>query len=216
MADTPETRNLRVDYDRDVLHRSDLDDDPLVQFGAWLHDAIEIGEPEPNAFALATVTPEGLPNVRVVLLKGFDQRGLRFFTNYESNKGRDLEQTPRAAGTFWWPTLQRQVRVSGGVTRVERDESETYFHSRPRASQLGAVASPQSRVLPDRETLETALRTATERFEDRQVDMPQSWGGYRIGLERLELWQGRRSRLHDRFVYSRVDDGSWRRERLAP
>lgn len=213
--DSLDTPSMRVDYDRAVLHRDDLDPDPIAQLGAWLRDAVAADAPEPNAFALATADADGAPAVRIVLLKGFDARGLRFFTNYRSAKGRQLAARPRASGCFWWHALQRQIRVTGTVERISREESAEYFHSRPRKSQLGAWASPQSQILPDREALEARMREAEERFDGRAVELPPTWGGYRLSLERMELWQGRRSRLHDRFVY-RLDGESWRIERLAP
>ncbi len=164
---------------------------------------------------LATVDAEGMPSARIVLLKGFDARGFVFFTNYDSHKGEELAKTPRAALVFFWPELERQVRIRGAVERVSREESESYFHSRPPGSQLGAWASAQSTVIPSRQVLEDRLAALEVQYRDSEVPVPPHWGGFRVAPNTIELWQGRPNRLHDRLLSTR-DGQSWRRERLAP
>jgi pyridoxamine 5'-phosphate oxidase len=212
----PDLTAIRTDYGRAGLDERDLDPSPTKQIEAWLHDAIEAGHPEPTAMTLATITPDGDPAARVVLLKGVDQRGLVFFTNYESDKGRDLAKTPRAAANLFWCLLERQIRVTGSVERVSREESEAYFRGRPRESRLGAWASQQSAVLKGRAELEARLAEVRDRFGEGDVPCPPAWGGYRLTPERVELWQGRPNRLHDRLRYTRTAPSSWRIERLAP
>ena len=213
--ETPDLARMREEYAREGLDEGAAGDDPLALLGRWLNEAIDAGVHEPNAMALATATPDGRPSVRIVLLKGLDERGLTFFTGYESRKGAELEANPRAAAVMLWHPLERQVRVEGSVTRVAEAESDAYFHSRPRGSQVGAVASPQSRVISSREVLEQRVAEVESVFEGQEVMRPPIWGGYRIALESVEFWQGRRSRLHDRLHYVREGDG-WRRHRLAP
>ncbi len=211
----PDLTAIRTEYARAGLHERDLDPSPARQVEKWLHEAIAAGHPEPTAMTLATVSPEGDPAARVVLLKGLDDRGLVFYTNYESEKGRHLAANPRACANLFWMLLERQVRVTGGVEQVSRAESEAYFASRPRESQLGAWASPQSDVLIDRPALEARLEEVRARYGEGPVPCPPHWGGFRIALDRVELWQGRPSRLHDRLRYTRID-GGWRIERLSP
>ena len=206
---------MRETYARDGLDESSAGDDPMVLFGRWLDDALVAQIHEPNAMALATATPDGRPSVRIVLLKGIDESGLTFFTNYESRKGHELDENPRAAAALLWHPLQRQVRVEGPVSRIAPDESDAYFRSRPHGSQLGALASPQSTVIADRGALDARYDDAVERFGEGDVPRPDYWGGYRIGLESIEFWQGRESRLHDRLRFVR-DGSAWTRERLAP
>jgi pyridoxamine 5'-phosphate oxidase len=219
MSDFVETnRSLRTLRKEDVevgLNEADLADDPFTQFNRWLSEALARDVPEPNAMTLATATSDGVPSARVVLLRGFDERGFVFFTNFESQKGRELAENPRAALVFHWPALGRQVRITGEVSRVSREESEAYFHTRPRGSQLSAWASEQSAVIPDRATLEERLREIEQRFPE-EVPLPPFWGGYRVSPTAIEFWQGRRSRLHDRLRYTRQPDGTWRIERLSP
>ncbi|ACZ39835.1 pyridoxamine 5'-phosphate oxidase [Sphaerobacter thermophilus] len=219
MSDFVETnRSLRTLRKEDVevgLNEADLADDPFTQFNRWLSEALARDVPEPNAMTLATATGDGVPSARVVLLRGFDERGFVFFTNYESQKGRELAENPRAALVFHWPALGRQVRITGEVSRVSREESEAYFHTRPRGSQLSAWASEQSAVIPDRATLEERLREIEQRFPE-EVPLPPFWGGYRVSPTAIEFWQSRRSRLHDRLRYTRQPDGTWRIERLSP
>jgi len=203
------------DYQRAALHEGDADSDPFRQFAAWFADAHAANVPEPNAMTVATATTDGRPSARVVLLKEYDDNGFVFYTNYDSRKGRELAENPVAALAFFWPSLERQVRVIGSVEQVSREETERYFASRPRASRLGAWASHQSTVIGGRAEIEDALTTLEERFGDA-ILAPPYWGGYRVTPDTFEFWQGRPSRLHDRLQYTRQPDGTWRIERLAP
>jgi pyridoxamine 5'-phosphate oxidase len=213
--ESPDLARMRLEYARDGLDEQAAGDDPLALFDRWLDDAVEAGVHEPNAMALATATPQGRPSSRIVLLKGLDDRGLVFFTGYESRKGRELAANPWAAATMLWHPLQRQVRIEGSVTRVPSDESDAYFASRPRGSQIGAVASPQSQPIPDRRTLEQRVADVEQAATGHDIVRPPQWGGYRITVESIEFWQGRVSRLHDRLLFTR-GPGGWDRERLAP
>jgi len=206
---------IREEYRAQELDEASISADPIVQFEAWFQQAIAAGIREANAMALATASPQGEPAVRMVLLKGFDQSGFVFFTNYESSKASHLEKNPRAEAVFYWKELERQVRVGGEVTRVSTEESRTYFLSRPREAQLGAWASPQSRPLVNRLELERRLAAVRDRYTE-EVPLPEHWGGYRIWPQTIEFWQGRPNRLHDRLVYSRSPEAGWVRERLAP
>lgn len=211
--------DLRIEYRRGGLDESQVDADPFAQFAIWFAEARTAALPEPNAMTLATATPEGIPSARIVLLKEVDERGFVFYTNYESQKGRELAGNPRAALTFYWAELERQVRINGTVARVSREESRRYFDSRPLGSRLAASLSHQSSVIPGRAALEAAWsRVAAEHEADpeRPVPLPDDWGGYRVAPDSIEFWQGRPSRLHDRLRYGRQDDGSWRIERLSP
>jgi pyridoxamine 5'-phosphate oxidase len=190
--------------------------DPLGAVRAWYDEAVAAGVPEPNAMALATATPDGAPSVRIVLMKGIDDRGVQFFTNYESRKGRELAANARAAITLYWQPLERQVRMEGAVEVLEPSASDAYFASRPRGSRLGAWASRQGTPIAGREELEAALAAAEERYPDEDVPRPPYWGGYRLVPHAVELWQGRPSRLHDRTHWLRQADGGWRTERLSP
>lgn len=192
-------------------------DDPIGLFRRWHEDAAESGLLLPEAVALATASADGAPSVRMVLLKGVDERGFRFFTNYESRKAVELEENPRAAMCFYWSVLERQVRVEGAVSRVSSEESEAYFRTRPHGSRIGAWASSQSRPIESRERLETREREARERFRDREVPLPPYWGGYVLRPARIEFWQGRANRLHDRLRYEREGQGEgWNVTRLQP
>jgi pyridoxamine 5'-phosphate oxidase len=196
------------------LRRSDLDPDPIKQFANWFTAAIEAGIRDVNAMSLATAGPDARPTVRIVLLKSFD--GFVFFTNYESEKARQLEANQNAALAFYWVELDRQIRLSGKVKRTSREESQTYFHSRPVGSQLSAWASRQSEVIDGRRVLDARMAEMTERYRNKPVPLPPHWGGYRLKPDTMEFWQGRPNRLHDRFRYTRQTDGSWLIERLAP
>lgn len=189
--------------------------DPIELFHEWFAAARQAGIYLPEAMTVATATPQGVPSARMMLLKGVDQRGFVFFTNYESRKGDELGANPRAALVFHWGVLERQVRVEGAVVRLGAEESEAYFRSRPRGSRIGAWASRQSRVLPDRKELEARVREHERRFGGGEIPLPPFWGGFRLVPERLEFWQGRTNRLHDRLVFERVGDG-WRTDRLYP
>jgi pyridoxamine 5'-phosphate oxidase len=206
---------LRQDYAQRGLRRSELSADPIEQFQRWLNEALRAEILEPNGMVLATVDERGQPWTRTVLLKLCDSRGFSFFTNYLGNKGQQLLAEPRAALTFWWGAMERQVNIAGAVEKTSREESDAYFASRPIASRLGAWASQQSSVLPDREALEKSFAEVRERYPDDNIPCPEHWGGYRLVPATIEFWQGRRSRLHDRFRYTR-DAGAWRIERLAP
>ncbi len=206
----------RKDHGRFVLREEDAHPDPIQQFLAWFDDAVDSGEPEVNAMALATATPEGRPSARIVLLRGVDERGFAFFTNYESRKARELEANPFASLAFFWRETERQVRIEGRVERVSHEESDRYFHSRPAGSRIGAWASPQSQVIVDRTELERLYAEAEARHADGTVSRPPHWGGYRVIPGVIEFWQGRPSRLHDRLRYTLTGPLAWRRERLAP
>jgi pyridoxamine 5'-phosphate oxidase len=206
----------RYEHAAQGLRRRDLDADPVKQFSNWFTAAIEAGIGDVNAMSLATAGRDGKPSVRIVLLKGFDHDGFIFFTNYQSEKGRQLEENPYAACAFYWIELDRQVRISGLAQRTSREESERYFHSRPRGSQLGAWASRQSEVLDARRVLDARMAEVMERYGEGPVPLPPHWGGYIIRPDHFEFWQGRVNRLHDRFRYTLQADGSWQIDRLAP
>jgi pyridoxamine 5'-phosphate oxidase len=208
--------DLRREYTKGGLRRTDLDVNPLVQFQKWFEQALTAQLLEPSAMTLATTDKAGQPSSRIVLLKGADERGFTFFTNYESRKGRELTDNPRAALTFYWAELERQVCVAGEVTKTSRAESEKYFGMRPRGSQLGACVSRQSVVVPDRDFLEKRLAELEREFEGTDVKTPAYWGGFLLAPSRIEFWQGRPNRLHDRFQYSKQPDNSWRIDRLSP
>ena len=205
----------RIEYRQGRLDESTVADEPLGQFREWYQAAMAAAVPEPNAMTLATTAADGGPSARVVLLKGVDDRGFVFFTDYRSQKGTELQHRPRAALVFFWQPLERQVRVGGSVERVTRAESEAYFDSRPEGSKAGAWTSRQSSTIPDRSALERALAETEARFRDQAVPCPPYWGGYRVVPDSVEFWQGRPSRLHDRIRYRR-EAGVWIRDRLSP
>ncbi len=207
--------DVRRDYANPPLHEDDLLDDPLEQLGRWLVEASRAGALEPNAMSLATIGPSGAPATRMVLLRGLEGGAAVFYTNLTSPKALDLERDPRCALLWWWPPSERQVRLEGRAARVPRETAAAYFASRPRASQLAAWASPQSRPLPERAALEARLRAVAARFEGRDVPLPPHWGGFAVTPQRLEFWQGRSARLHDRFEYRQGGD-RWHLGRLAP
>jgi pyridoxamine 5'-phosphate oxidase len=214
----PSLSDLRQEYARAELTRAHVADDPLDQFRAWFDEALDAEVEEPNAMTLATAGADGTPSARIVLLKGLDARGFQFYSNYESRKGTELSENPHAALVFWWAPLERQVRVEGRVDRLPDDESTEYFHSRPRGSQLGAWASPQSQVVTDRTELEEHLAAAKAEYSDEdEIPRPPHWGGYAVRPTQIEFWQGRPNRLHDRLRYRRPNtDADWTLDRLAP
>jgi pyridoxamine 5'-phosphate oxidase len=214
--DKPTKSTPAYEHSLSGLRRSDLDPDPIKQFSSWFTAAVEAGIRDANAMSLATATADGRPFVRTVLLKGFDQDGFVFFTNYESQKGAQLAENPYAALAFYWVELDRQIRISGPTEKTSRQESERYFHSRPPDSQLGAWASPQSRAIDGRRVLEAKLAQMTERFTEGPIPLPPHWGGFIVRPAMMEFWQGRPNRLHDRFRYCRDSSGIWNVERLAP
>ena len=208
--------SLRSNYALSGLNETDLLDTPFQQFQRWLEQAIAAELPEPNAMTLATLSKEGKPIARMVLLKGLDEKGFVFYTNYDSAKGKQLTETDSAALVFWWAGLERQVRVEGTVEKVSSEESDAYFQSRPKASQLGAWASPQSQVIENREVLEKRLAQFEEKYAIEKVPRPPHWGGFRVIPTAIEFWQGRPSRLHDRIRYELDEKGDWFYQRLAP
>jgi pyridoxamine 5'-phosphate oxidase len=198
------------------LREQDANSDPLRQFDAWYREAAASGLREPGAVAVATSSADGVPSVRMVLLKQHDQRGFVFYSNYESRKGHELAANPRAAMLFYWDPLGRQVRIEGAVQRTSPQESAAYVRSRPRGSQLSALASPQSQVVDSRDELERRVTELTERHRGEEPPLPEAWGGYRLSPDSFEFWQHREDRLHDRLLYTRTRDGGWLMRRLAP
>lgn len=214
MNDT--VRDPRAERRTRRLLESDVHRDPLKQFGMWYEELVASQPLEPGAAALATTNKEGRPSVRMVLLRGFDASGFVFYTNYESQKGRELAENPRGALLFYWPELDRQVRVEGAVEQTSEAESDAYFVGRPTGHRVSAWASPQSRVIADRADLERRVSQTAKRFEGLEISRPPHWGGYRVVPDTMEFWQGGPERLHDRLRYRRRADGTWLLERLAP
>jgi len=208
--------DIRKDYKQHSLLEKDVEKTPLLQFKKWWDEAMRAAIDEVNAMTLATASAEGVPSARIVLLKGFDDKGFVFYTNYESFKGRQLEENPRACLVFFWKELERQVRITGLVEKTSAAESDTYYNSRPETSRIGAWASPQSRIITSREWLEENEQQYTASFKSAGIERPPHWGGYRVQPVTIEFWQGRASRLHDRIQYSLQETGVWLIERLAP
>jgi pyridoxamine 5'-phosphate oxidase len=208
--------DMRRDYKLSNLDRSDLDADPIQQFDSWFQEAVSAGIADPTAMILATAGSDQRPAARTVLLKGVDSRGFVFFTNYQSRKGQQMSDNPYASLLFAWTSLERQIEIRGTVSQVARDETEAYFYSRPIGNQIGAWASAQSSVIESRATLEKRVTALMEKYRGQTVPVPPFWGGYRVAPDSIEFWQGRPSRLHDRFHYTRSDNGPWRIERLSP
>ncbi len=215
MTQSKEIAQIRKEYTLHGLDLSDIDSNPLTQFSQWFEEARQAEVPEPNAMHLTTVSAQGQPSGRIVLLKGLDETGFVFYTNYESHKGKNLAENPLASLTFFWAELERQVRIEGKVEKVSEEESTAYFHSRPHASQLGAWASPQSQTIESREVLENNFKELEEKYEEGKVPKPAHWGGFRLIPEQIEFWQGRPSRLHERILYQK-EGGDWMINRLAP
>ncbi len=208
--------DLRKEYTKAVLLESEAAADPITQFREWFDDAVSRNLPEPNAMTLATASADGRPSARIVLLKGFDEGGFAFYTNYESRKGDELTANPFASLVFFYPTIERQIRVEGRAERVSAEDSDAYFQSRPVGSRLGAWASHQSSEVADREILERRLRDLERQYADATIPRPPHWGGFRVIPERVEFWQGRPNRLHDRLVYCKQLAGGWTLQRLEP
>jgi pyridoxamine 5'-phosphate oxidase len=214
--DNQELQNLRQDYSAATLTEKEVKQDPINQFDKWFNDAVKANVHEPNAMTLATATTNGHPSARIVLLKGFNKEGFMFYTNYLSRKGKEMAKNPLVSVVFFWPELERQVRIEGIIEKLSREQSEEYFHSRPKASQLGAVVSAQSQEIVGRKVLEEKMAELEKEYEDKEVPKPSYWGGYIIKPRLVEFWQGRRSRLHDRIVYKKIDNKNWKIVRLAP
>ena len=207
---------LRREYTDAGLDEQDLDANPFKQFEKWFQEAIDAKLDLPDAMTLATATKDGIPSARIVLLRGLDERGFVFYTDYESQKGQELAENPNAALVFYWRELDRQVRITGQVSRVSRENSNNYFQSRPVGSRLAALASRQSEVIPDRKILEERFEQLAAQYQDTAIPLPSDWGGYRLSPNMIEFWSGRPSRLHDRLRYTRQSNDDWRIERISP
>lgn len=207
--------DIRKDYRLLSLDEKDIDANPIKQFATWWNEAIESKVEEVNAMTLSTSTKDGKPSARIVLLKGFDERGFVFFTNYQSHKGKEISQNPFAALTFFWKEIERQIRIEGSIEKVSPEESDAYFFSRPEGSRIGAWSSPQSQIIQNRKLLEDSVKEYQSEFKN-SIPRPPHWGGYRVMPQLIEFWQGRTNRLHDRLQYTKTAEGSWKVDRLAP
>jgi len=207
--------DIRKDYTKDTLNLNELEVNPISQFKKWFDKALKSDVLEANAMILSTVTPDGIPQGRVLLLKEFDEKGFTFFSNYNSSKGKDLSSNPMASMTFFWPELEQQIRITGSVNKINSESSKAYFESRPRGSQISALASPQSEMIISRNSLSEEVGRIEKTYEGKDIPMPKSWGGYLLVPIKIEFWQGRSSRLHDRFLYQKIND-EWRICQLAP
>ncbi len=216
MSDSKKIQDLREDYSKGELLETTIDKNPIIQFQKWFDEAVTAKVPEPNAFILATTMVDFKPSARVMLLKGVEHDAFIFFTNYESRKGKELTWNPYASMVFFWKEMQRQVRVEGRVEKITKKESEEYFHSRPRASQLGALSSAQSSVLKNREEIDKKYTELDKKYEGKEIPKPEKWGGYKVIPHVIEFWQGRTSRLHDRLRYTHHGKTKWEIERLSP
>lgn len=212
---TEAIQSLRQEYRSAMLTEKDASVDPIVQFRKWFEEAVNANIYEPNVMTLATADRNGKPSARIVLLKGMDEMGFCFYSNYLSKKGKEMKKNPQACLVFFWPELERQVRIEGRIEKLDKETSEAYFHSRPKASQIGAVVSPQSQPIPNREQLEQKATQFAKEYADKEIPKPAHWGGYILKPTMIEFWQGRESRLHDRLSYQLIEK-KWRRERLAP
>lgn len=208
--------NLRLEYRGSTLNEKEVTRDPIAQFEKWFKNAMSCELIEPNVMTLATATPDGKPSARIVLLKGFDRNGFVFYSNYLSRKGKEMAKNPYASLVFYWHEIERQVRIEGTIEKLSKEVSEEYFHSRPKDSQIGALASPQSQEIASRKDLEKAWEELDTKYEGKVIPKPSHWGGYLVRPQLVEFWQGRPGRLHDRIVYKKADKNTWKIVRLAP
>ncbi|MDB5145362.1 MAG: pdxH [Mucilaginibacter sp.] len=209
-------QNIRSEYLTASLSESDANADPIKQFDKWFNEALKAELQDPTAMTLATATHDGRPSSRIVLMKGFDNNGFVFYTNYLSRKGKEIARNPLGALLFFWGTLERQVRIEGTIEKISKEDSVKYFDTRPRASQLGAIVSPQSQEISGRDILDKKWQEAEAEYTDKDVPKPSYWGGYILKPRLIEFWQGRPSRLHDRILYKKIDNKNWKKVRLAP